>query len=251
MMTDCTLPAALLRPSPNHGPRKGTGLVDMIILHYTGMPSGDAALDWLCNPKSEVSAHYFVDEDGQITQSVGEGDRAWHAGRSFWKGDNDINSRSIGVEIVNPGPDGGYPDFPDHQVAAVIALCRDILSRHDIPDAHVLAHSDVAPGRKIDPGEKFPWARLAAEGVGHWVDPSPVSGGRFFQEGDTGEPVEALQAMLGHYGYDVYVSGQFDVRTNEVVTAFQRHFRPARVDGIADASTLETLYGLLTKISEH
>lgn len=221
----------------------------MIILHYTGMPTGEAALDWLCNPVSEVSAHYFVDEDGLITQSVPENCRAWHAGRSFWKGDTDINSRSIGIEIVNPGPDAGYPDFPDRQVTAVIGLCRDIMGRHDIPDAHILAHSDVAPGRKIDPGEKFPWSRLAADGVGVWVDPSPVSGGRFFQEGDSGEPVQALQAMLGHYGYDVELSGDFDAKTTQVVAAFQRHFRPARVDGIADASTLETLHRLLTKTS--
>jgi len=248
-MIDCTLPAATWRRSPNFGERKSSGEPDMLILHYTGMPTGKAALDWLCNPASEVSAHYFVEEDGAIVQSVQEKCRAWHAGRSFWQGDTDINSRSIGIEIVNPGPDGGYPDFPDRQIAAVIALCRDILSRHRIPAAHILAHSDVAPGRKIDPGEKFPWHRLAAEGVGLWIEPSPVSGGRFFQEGDAGEPVQALQAMFGHFGYDVELSGVFDAKTAQVVAAFQRHFRPARVDGIADTSTLETLHRLLTAAS--
>ena len=248
MNLDCSLPDVACRPSPNYGERKGNAQVDAVILHYTGMPTGAAALDWLCNSDSQVSAHYFVDEAGSITQSVAEECRAWHAGKSFWKGETDMNSRSVGIEIVNPGPEGGYPDFPDNQIGAVIDLCRDILSRHDIPGERFLAHSDIAPGRKIDPGEKFPWARLAVEGIGLWVEPSPIRGGRFFHEGDRGDPIEAVQAMLGLYGYDIDVTGLFDHKTKAVVSAFQRHFRPERTDGIADASTIETLARLLGEL---
>lgn len=233
------------RASPNHGPRKSEGPIDILLLHYTGMVSAEAAIDWLCDPESGVSCHYLVDEAGRITQMVAEERRAWHAGKASWQGETDINSRSIGIEIANPGHFDGYPDFPDVQVNAVIALSRAICQRYTIPAARVLAHSDVAPGRKIDPGEKFPWDRLAAEGVGVWTDPVPPGDGRFFHEGDSGAPVEALQAMLALYGYAVDPTGTFDRATREIVAAFQRHFRPARVDGVADVSTIETLHRLL------
>lgn len=231
--------------SPNFGERKDGRAPDMLILHYTGMPTADGALDWLTRTESQVSCHYFVFEDGRTVQLVPESARAWHAGKGAWKGDTDINSTSIGIEIANPGHPGGLPDFPAAQIAAVIALCRDIVARHGIVAERVLGHSDIAPIRKIDPGEKFPWAALADAGVGHWVEPSPVGGGRFFQQGDSGPPVEALQAMLVLYGYDVPVSSEYCARTKGVVEAFQRHFRPERVDGIADASTIETLHRLL------
>lgn len=247
MKIDSCLPGVACRPSPNHGVRKQDGPVDILILHYTGMESGQAALDWLCSSDSHVSAHYFIDEDGGIIQSVREECRAWHAGKSFWQGETDINSRSIGIEIVNPGPVAGFPDFLGGQIEAVIDLCGDILTRHPIPAERVLAHSDIAPGRKIDPGEKFPWAQLSESGIGVWLDPAPIRGGRFFQTGDQGEPVEALQAMLGRYGYDVDLSGHYDAKTEQVVAAFQRHFRPGKVDGIADVSTIETLHRLLVK----
>lgn len=240
---------ASVSPSPNFGDRRDGCEPDMILLHYTGMPTAEGALDWLMRPESEVSCHYFVFEDGRIVQLVPESARAWHAGKSFWKGDTDINSASIGIEIANPGHPGGLPDFPAAQIDAVVALCRDIAARRAIAGERVLAHSDVAPIRKIDPGEKFPWGTLAAAGIGHWVEPGAIRGGRFFQEGDGGPPVEALQAMLALYGYDVPVSGEYCVRTRGVVEAFQRHFRPERVDGIADVSTIETLHRLLRALS--
>jgi N-acetylmuramoyl-L-alanine amidase len=237
--------AAEIRPSPNFGARRDGHKPDMIILHYTGMPTAEAALNWLTVAESEVSSHYMVFEDGRVVQMVAEAERAWHAGKSCWQGETDINSCSIGIEIANTGHPGGLPDFPGPQVHAVVELCRDIIDRHAIAAARVLAHSDVAPVRKVDPGEKFPWEVLAAAGIGHYVDPTPISGGRFFQRGDAGPPVEALQAMLGLYGYDTPVSGDFCARTEGDVAAFQRHFRRARVDGIADFSTIDTLHRLL------
>lgn len=244
-------PAARIVPSPNHGERIGVAGPDMIILHYTGMPTAEGALAWLCSPESQVSSHYFVHEDGRIDQLVPEARRAWHAGRSVWKGETDINSRSIGIEIANAGHPGGLPEFPDEQIAAVAELCRNCVERWSIAPERVLAHSDVAPIRKVDPGEKFPWGRLHAEGVGHWVEPAPAGGGRFFQRGDTGQPVEALQSMLSLYGYDTEISGNFCERTEGDVAAFQRHFRPQRVDGVADMSTIDTLHRLLSSLPVH
>ena len=164
-----------VRPSPNHDQREQGAALDILLLHYTGMASSAAALDLLCaaGPGIEhrVSTHYFVCEDGRIIQCVPEDQRAWHAGQSSWEGKPDVNSRSIGLEIANPGHDFGYPDFPDQQITAVIALCRDVIARWRIRADRILAHSDVAPARKRDPGEKFPWARLFAEGIGLWVEP--------------------------------------------------------------------------------
>jgi N-acetylmuramoyl-L-alanine amidase len=237
--------AAKVFPSPNHGERRNGRRPDMLILHYTGMPDAGEALQWLCNPVSGVSAHYFVFEDGRVLQMVPEARRAWHAGVSFWAGESDINSSSIGVEITNPGHDGGLPPFSDKQIAAVIDLCRDIVRRWAIPPDRVLAHSDVAPGRKRDPGELFPWRRLHETGVGHWVPSAPLENGRFLMQGDQGPPVEAVQAMLAMYGYRVPGTGAFDEETAQVVTAFQRHFRPERVDGVADVSTITTLRDLI------
>ena len=231
--------------SPNFNERRDGRAPDILVLHYTGMPTAEGALDWLARSESQVSSHYFVFEDGHVVQLVPESARAWHAGKSFWRGETDINSASIGIEIANPGHPGGLPDFPPAQIAAVIDLCRDILDRNAIPPERVLAHSDVAPVRKIDPGENFPWAALADAGIGHWVEPAPLGGGRFLQRGDSGPPVEALQAMLALYGYDVPVSSEYCARTHGVVEAFQRHYRQARVDGVADASTIDTLHRLL------
>ena len=234
-----------VRVSPNFGPRAQGFRPDMIILHYTGMETGEAAEAWLCNPVAEVSCHYLVHEDGRIVQMVRESDRAWHAGKSSWKCVAVINSCSVGIEIVNPGHAFGYVEFPDAQIEAVIELCAGIASRHNVAPERVLAHSDVAPGRKVDPGELFPWGKLFAAGIGHFVAPSPIGGGRFLTGGDRGEPVEALQSMLALYGYGVEISGVFDAATATVVAAFQRHFRPERVDGVADRSTVETLHHLL------
>lgn len=231
-------------PSPNHGERVGVARPDMLLLHYTGMESTAEAVAWLRAPERQVSAHYVVFEDGRIAQLVPEARRAWHAGASFWAGATDINSHSIGIEIDNPGHDFGYPPFPAVQVEAVTALAKDILSRQPIPPDRVLAHSDVAPSRKNDPGEKFPWEVLHRFGVGHLVEEAPASDGRYFMRGEHGQPIEALQAMLAFYGYGVPVSGTYCEQTEAVVRAFQRHFRRSRVDGIADVSTLATLYAL-------
>jgi len=234
-------------PSPNHGERR-SGPTDILLLHYTGMPDHEQSLAWLCNPESNVSSHYFVFEDGRVLSLVPEERRAWHAGASLWTGDSDVNSRSIGIEIANTGHPGGLPTYPDAQIESLIALCREIVGRHPIPPHRVLAHSDVAPGRKLDPGERFPWPQLAAAGIGHWVEPVEIGGGHLFARGDSGEPIEALQAMLALYGYGIDITGSFDQRTEDVVSAFQRHFRPARVDGVADRSTIETLRKLLTAL---
>jgi N-acetylmuramoyl-L-alanine amidase len=236
------------RASPNHGERQD-GPTDILLLHYTGMPGPpEAALNWLCDPRSQVSSHYFVFEDGRVLSLVPEDRRAWHAGAGSWSGATDINSRSVGIEIANAGHPGGLPAYPDAQIEAVIALCRGILGRHPIPAHRVLAHSDVAPGRKLDPGERFPWARLHRAGIGHCVEPRPISGGRFLAQGDSGQPVEALQAMLALYGYGIAIDGDYGPRTRAVVEAFQRHFRPARVDGVGDASTIGTLRDLLAAL---
>ncbi len=234
-----------LHPSPNHGERKDAMRPNSLVLHYTGMTDGPVALHQLCNPLSMVSSHYLVFEDGRIWQLVPEERRAWHAGAGCWQGERDMNSASIGIEIVNPGHDHGYKLFPDVQIEAVIALCKDIVTRWSIRPDRVIAHSDMAPLRKRDPGELFPWDSLATNGVGHWVKPHAIASGRFLQRGEEGAPIEALQAMLALYGYDLPVTGIFDELTEFTVTAFQRHFRPERVDGIADRSTIETLRDLI------
>jgi N-acetylmuramoyl-L-alanine amidase len=253
---DCPL-VNELRPSPNHGERIGCSAPDMILLHYTGAPAGETraawlrdpggqALDWLASAQSCVSAHYLVHEDGRIVQLVSEARRAWHAGLASWRGEKDINSRSVGVEIVNLGHEAGLPEFPAAQIEAVIALCRSVTSRHRIRPERVLAHSDVAPGRKVDPGERFPWDALARAGVGLWLpEATGPSAARPYAEGDEGQPVQALQAMLAMFGYGVQITGVYDVPTKAVVEAFQRHWRRSRVDGIADASTLATLRDLI------
>jgi N-acetylmuramoyl-L-alanine amidase len=237
-------PLAVALPSPNHGDRDEQ-VPRAIILHYTGMKTGAAALERLRDPASEVSAHYVVEEDGRIFQLVPEARRAWHAGKSSWAGETDMNSASIGIEIVNGGHDFGNPAFPDAQIEAVIALCRDIAQRHGIPPQDVLAHSDIAPERKADPGELFPWAKLAAAGVGHYVPPHPLGPDAGLSLGDEGAEVWDLQRKLVAYGYGLDVTGVYDDQTEKVVTAFQRHFRPARIDGKADLSTLRTLQDLL------
>ncbi|TIM66286.1 MAG: N-acetylmuramoyl-L-alanine amidase [Mesorhizobium sp.] len=236
-------PSAEVRVSPNFGPRRET--VDMIVLHYTGMETGAGAEAWLCDPVSEVSSHYLVHEDGRI---VRESDRAWHAGKSSWFGRSDINSCSVGIEVVNPGHSLGYRNFPKRQIDALTGLCKGIVQRHSIPAQRVLAHSDVAPGRKIDPGERFPWKALFEAGVGHLVEAAPVRRGAVLKAGDASAEVEALQSMLALYGYGVEISGAFDRQTEIVVEAFQRHFRQRKVDGVADGSTIRTLERLLGSV---
>ncbi len=239
---------ARIVPAANYEDRREGQRPDILLLHYTGMSSAEAAIRLLADPKSRVSCHYVIDEGGAITQMVPEALRAWHAGQSHWGGDADINSSSIGIEIHNPGHDGGYPDFPDAQMQAVEALCLDIVRRHGIVPQRVLAHSDVAPHRKIDPGEKFDWARLARAGIGHWVKPVPISAGVVLARGDRGDAVLRLQKQLRAYGYAPPSTGAYGEDTEFAVAAFQRHFRPALVDGIADRSTRETLDALLAAL---
>ena len=216
----------IARPSPNQDDRGGAA-VDMLVLHYTGMESAAAALARLCDPRARVSAHYAIDEGGAVYVMVPEERRAWHAGISYWAGARDINARSIGIELVNPGHEFGYRAFPDGQIASLIALSRDILMRHAIPSWRVLGHSDVAPARKDDPGELFPWACLAGEGIGLWPAPGD----------DPGE--SAVPGLATYYGYDP------DAPPEKILMAFQRHFRPSRVDGMADAETRKVLSGLI------
>jgi N-acetylmuramoyl-L-alanine amidase len=229
-------------PSPNFDAR--TAPPDMVLLHYTGMPTGPEALARLRDPEAKVSAHYLIEEDGRVFSLVPESRRAWHAGRSFWKGDRDINAVSIGVELVNPGHEWGYRPFPEPQVAALIDLLDDIRSRWTITDGRILGHSDVAPARKEDPGELFPWKALAEAGHGLWVEP-PAPPGAPLAVGDEGTGVFALQAGFSRLGYDCPPSGQYDDDTAVIVTAFQRHWRPRLVDGIADGETRARLVQLL------
>ena len=216
---------SLGRPSPNFDDRPPATAIDMLVLHYTGMESAEAALARLCDPGAKVSAHYVIGEDGAVTALVGEAVRAWHAGAASWRGEPDVNGRSIGIELVNPGHEFGYRDFPDPQMAALERLASDILARHPIPARNVVGHSDVAPGRKTDPGELFDWQRLAAAGIGLWPDDG---------EGDA----EMVSEMLAAYGYDT---------TDEAAAtvAFQRHFCPQSLDGRADPQTAGRLKALL------
>jgi N-acetylmuramoyl-L-alanine amidase len=215
------------RSSPNHGPRPAPARIDMLILHYTGMVSAEAALDRLCDPAAEVSAHYLIDEAGTVWQLVDESRRAWHAGRAFWAGESDINGRSIGIELANPGHEHGYRPFPEAQIAALEMLGRAILARHSIPPARILGHSDVAPQRKQDPGELFPWQRLAGAGIGLWPD--------FAMPEPPPEPsILDARRNLARIGYEIGADGELDAA---VITAFQRRYRPARCDGALDPET--------------
>lgn len=238
-----------LHVSPNVEPRKSRAQPDLLLLHYTGMTSAEKAIEWLARPGSGVSCHYVIDGDGRITQMVGEDMRAWHAGVSHWAGETDINSCSIGIEIDNPGHELGYPEFPEAQMRAVEALALDIVTRRQIRPERVLAHSDIAPARKLDPGEKFDWARLARAGIGHWVEPAPLEPGDAGSGPGYGGPlIYEVQDLLHRYGYGINPSGQHDLPTEAVVRAFQRHFRPARVDGRIDQSTIATLERLLAAL---
>jgi N-acetylmuramoyl-L-alanine amidase len=221
----------------------------LLILHYTGMSSAAKAVRWLACAESRVSCHYVIDEAGMITQLVPEALRAWHAGVSHWAGVTDINSASIGIEIQNPGHEHGYPEFPAAQMAAVAGLSRDIARRHALRPRDILAHSDVAPARKIDPGEKFDWWFLHRHGVGHWVEPvafDPDDAG--FEPGYAGPAVHEAQMGLRAYGYGVDVTGVLDPATVAALRAFQLHFRPARCDGRLDSSTALTLGKLLAAL---
>jgi N-acetylmuramoyl-L-alanine amidase len=235
MMFSPDYPHAFVCPSPNYDVR---GEVTYILLHYTGMVEG--ALERLCDLNAKVSAHYLVDKAGRVTQMVQEKHRAWHAGISYWKGARDLNALSIGIEIENMGHEHGYHDYPDMQIMAVIKLCEDIQTRHKIED--ILAHSDVAPTRKQDPGEKFPWEKFNVPLS------APIKQGISYRLGDEGPPIQGLQLLFSRFGYDLPLTGVYDAQTKSVITAFQRHYRREKVDGIADSSTIETLRHLTSRI---
>ena len=219
------------RRSPNHALRDAPGRIDMVVLHYTGMPSAAAALDRLCDPAARVSAHYLVEEDGAVWRLVAEERRAFHAGISCWRGAHDLNHVSLGIEIVNPGHEWGYRPFPEAQMAAVEQLCRDVIARHRIPPDRVVGHSDIAPDRKADPGELFDWPRLAGAGIGIWPTASPD---RAVRRGRPTVPIERAGALadLAAIGYCVGIGGE-----TVAVAAFQRRFRPERWDGRLDGET--------------
>lgn len=222
-----------LRESPNQDDRPPGCVVDTLVLHYTGMPSGRAAIDRLCDPAAKVSSHYVVEEDGTVWQLVPEARRAFHAGISHWRGLTGLNATSIGIEIVNPGHEWGYRDFPALQMAAVCDLCLGILDRHRaIPPWSVVAHSDIAPDRKQDPGERFDWPGLAANGVGLWPGPDPVEA----------PGKDTAPAMLARIGY------RRDLPLPVLLAAFQRHWRQERVDGVADPGTLRRLAAVARRV---
>jgi N-acetylmuramoyl-L-alanine amidase len=228
-------------PSPNHDARSAAtaSTIDMLVLHYTGMISAKAAVDRLRDPQARVSSHYVVDEDGTVLQLVDEERRAWHAGVSSWRGMTGLNDRSIGIEIVNPGHEWGYRAFPALQMAAVCDLCLAILARHRLPARNVVAHSDIAPARKQDPGELFDWPGLAANGVGLFPAgvPDLGTGGAVRDGAGLRDVRKALTAI----GYDVAPEGTLDPALSTVLRAFQRHWRGETVNGQADAGTLARL----------
>ncbi len=227
-------------PSPNFGDRALP--VDMLMMHYTGMKTGAEALERLCDTVAQVSAHYLVEEDGKIFQLVDETARAHHAGESFWRGERDNNSRSIGIELVNPGHEWGYRAFPDRQIEALIALSQSILSRHTIPQRNIVGHSDVAPSRKADPGELFPWSKLAQYGIG--IAPPVVgSGGHLLASaGDRNDTAEHSRALLGLIGFDNEMNNEgWNGQDINNMIAFQRHFYSQRLDGLIDQGGLKAL----------
>jgi len=230
-------------PSPNFGPRRavdGATRVRHVVIHYTGMKSWADAKQRLCDLKAEVSAHYAIDEDGSVYRLVAEEMRAWHAGKAFWRGVRDINSTSIGIELVNPGHENGYRAFPEAQIAALTELVRDIMQRHELSPADILGHSDVAPGRKEDPGELFPWQRLAQDGIGLWPEETMVLAGN--------PDLEGAFRRLSEIGYAVPLRDELgmdllapETATTDVLTAFQRRYRPANVTGVLDNETATIL----------
>ncbi|MEJ0043850.1 MAG: N-acetylmuramoyl-L-alanine amidase [Rhizomicrobium sp.] len=227
-------------PSPNHDARPGGAAVDILVLHYTGMKTADEALARLCDPQAKVSAHYTIGRDGRVFAHVPEDRRAWHAGVSWWAGETNVNARSIGIELVNPGHEFGYVPFPEVQIAALMDLAHGILRRHPIPANRVLGHSDVAPARKEDPGELFPWRQLAEFAIGIW--PSPPQHGEV-DRARRGRVGECAPQDLARFGYGL--PPHTDVSLEAVVTAFQRHFRPAEINGSWDGECASALAALL------
>lgn len=239
-------------PTPNQDGRpEAVEGIDILVLHYTGMASARAALERMRDPTAKVSAHWCIDEDGQIYRLVPENMRAWHAGLSYWRRRQLVNDTSIGIELVNPGHEFGYRPFPRAQMDALIALAGDILTRYEIAATNVVGHSDVSPLRKQDPGELFDWARLARHGIGVWPQAAgePGRAAPALGPGAAGAEVRALQENLFDFGYGLSSDGHYGEESEAIVRAFQRHFRQARVDGVADGGTRAILDNLLQQIT--
>jgi N-acetylmuramoyl-L-alanine amidase len=224
--------------SPNHDARPEGAAIDILVLHYTGMKTAKEALARLCDPQARVSAHYTIDRDGRVYRHVPEERRAWHAGVSYWAGERNVNARSIGIEIVNPGHEFGYVPFADAQIGALIDLSRGIFARHPIPPHRVVGHSDVAPPRKTDPGELFPWKELAEYGIGVWWQNAPLAGDA---------TAARVAELLAQFGYGV--PPDVDWPLESVITAFQRRFRTEKIDGFADPETVARLSALVTTVT--
>lgn len=235
-------------PSPNFDDREEGVPIDMLVLHYTGMKTGASALGRLTETDSKVSAHYLVEEDGTVFNLVAENKRAWHAGVAYWRGHRNINARSIGIEIVNPGHEFGYRDFPEAQMRAVVTLSKLITETHAINPWNVVGHSDVAPARKQDPGELFDWHRLAANGVGLWFDGTGDGQGESSASDQDEAQLVKLQEALAEIGYEIAADGEYDNCTSSVITAFQRHWWPQRIDGRADRETRNAIYALRDRV---
>ena len=256
-MSETTVPADIIKsPSPNWNDRPEHGdqcrpLVDTVILHYTGMRSGNEALERLCCADSGVSAHYLIEENGDIYELVAPEKRAWHAGVSCWQGRENINDTSIGIEIVNPGHEFGYRDFPEQQISRLIELLGFLKNKFDIPAARFLGHSDVAPARKQDPGELFPWRQLAAYNFGLATSLDTNDATIVAKKSMVGPDVTLLNQSLVMIGYAVSASETFSQETFDAVTAFQRHWRPERVDGQLDKGTLSALKDIASKMDSH
>jgi N-acetylmuramoyl-L-alanine amidase len=239
---------SISQPSPNFDSRKGAAPT-LLIMHYTGMENGPAAIARLSDPTAKVSSHYVVEEDGRVYLLVDEANRAWHAGLSSWRGLTNLNAHSVGIEIVNPGHENGYRAFPQVQMQSILALAKAVVSRHAIPARNVIGHSDIAPTRKIDPGELFDWEWLARNGIGQSVPQIDIDPyGSQLWTGDSGDNVRQMQQQLHNYGYGIDITGVYDTQTEIVVSAFQRHFRRSLVTGIADAQTQAVLAALIAAL---
>ncbi len=232
--------------SPNFGERRNGQKPSMIIMHYTGLKDADQALTWLCEPSREVSAHYVIEENGKVHHLVEDGKRAWHAGVSYWAGEEDINSLSIGIELVNPGHEFGYRDFPDRQIRALTRICSELILDYDIKANHILGHSDIAPGRKQDPGHLFPWERLAHKGVGLWPQPNEYD---YQSAEDLVLNLDKVHGLLVDFGYNP------DTAREDLFVAYHRHFYPekfkenGRPDQV-DIASVARLLSLLRQKSE-
>ncbi|WP_262690979.1 N-acetylmuramoyl-L-alanine amidase [Kordiimonas aestuarii] len=242
------MPDIILHPSPNWNERPAGAVIDTVVLHYTGMATGQVALERLCDKVAQVSAHYLIEEDGRVFALVPEEKRAWHAGVSRWRGVDNLNHTSIGIELVNPGHDFGYRAFPEAQVTSLLSLLEGINTRHHINRHGYVGHSDIAPDRKQDPGDLFPWQRLARHGFGLWPQVGGADVTVIAKRGQKNVNVVKFNKQLGIIGYSIDDIQSFDATTECAVRAFQAHWRPETVSGVIDigtASILEDIAGQL------